>query len=126
MAALSLTEIRDAVASGCVSCSGAPIDGDISSWDTDFQQQWHRANDVVGAAFRAVPPATEVQTDADALRSLIFQHVLSTTGDDALASYTGDDFHFIINAAILGVDDSWIVNLWNTYRNGRSPYVEAT
>ena len=126
MAALTLIEIRDAVSSGLVTCAAAPLDGDVSSWDADFQSQWYRANDIVGAAFRTAPPSVEIQTDADALRSAIFQQILSTTGDDTLAVYTGDDFHFIINAALLGVDDPWISALWQTYRNGRSPYIEAT
>ncbi|GAB5407294.1 MAG: hypothetical protein Aurels2KO_55250 [Aureliella sp.] len=126
MASLSIAEIRDVVTSGCVSCSGAPIAGDISSWDTNFQEQWYRAHDIVGAAFCMEPPATKIQADADCLRSTVFQHVLLTTSDDALAAYTSDDFYLIINAAILGVEDSWIAKLWNTYRHGRSPYVEAT
>ena len=126
MAAPTLAEIREAVSSGLITCIGAPLDGDVSSRDADFLSQWYRVNDIVGVAFRAAPPNVELQTDADAMRSTIFQHILSTTGDDALAAYTGDDFHFIINAALLGVDDPWISALWHTYRNGRSPYVEAT
>ena len=126
MAAITIAEIRTAVSAELITCSGSPIDGDASSWDADFYAEWYRAHDIVGTAFRASPPPPEVQSDANELRSTIFQFVMTTTGDDALAAYTGDDFRLLINASLLGVDDSWISNLWNTYRNGRSPYVEAT
>ena len=125
MAAITIREIRAAISAELITCAGSPIDGDASSWDEDFYAEWYRAHDVVFAAFRASPPPPDVQSDADDLRSTIFRFVMATTGNDVLAAYTSDDFHLLINAALLAVDDSWTSNLWNTYRNGRSPYVEA-
>ena len=95
------------------------------SYHPDFDANWRRANSLVSNAFRAEPPSAEEQARASALRSAVFEHVKSLTGDATLASYVADDFKFIIWAARFSINDPWINSLWVTYCGGGCPYLQT-
>ena len=129
MPVVTIDEIRAAVAAGHITCGSSPIDDDVSSWDSNFQTEWDRAHRAVSAAFRSSTPRPDVQSETDKLLSAVFQFVIVASGSEILASYARDDFHLLIDSAVLAVEDPWLFKLWKTYRCGRSPYVpyvEAT
>ncbi len=89
--------------------------------DPEFETQWTRVYKEIEARWPTANVDDGVASLADDVRRESFLAVSRATSQHEIASYVSDDFDLITRGSILGVNDAFLKNLWETYHRNEIP-----
>lgn len=97
-----------------------------------FEDIWIKANDLCSDLEDKLDDLPEIFYDIfedasmiiDKITEVSFLKTLTITGYDDLSDFVSEDFELILKAYCLGLNDKWLISLFNYYAQNKFAYQE--
>ena len=86
-----------------------------------FDAEWIRVYNVVESLKNAENYSEVEKKNNSEVREQVFRMIYELTSDEDLAGYVSDDFGLIVDAKLLGYEDSWLNKLSACYEHRTIP-----
>jgi hypothetical protein len=94
---------------------------DARDSDAEFDSEWVRLSDEIEGRWGVATIAAEAEALAEDIRKESFLAVSRATQQHEIASYVSDDFELIVRGRLLGMEGSFLRQLWAVYERGDFP-----
>lgn len=94
---------------------------DARDRDSEFDSEWVSLSEEIEGKWAATTVPPEVSALAEDIRRESFLAVSRATQQHEIASYVSDDFELIVRGRLLGMEGSFLRQLWAVYDRGDFP-----
>jgi hypothetical protein len=94
---------------------------DARDRDSEFDSEWVRLSDEIERRWGVATIHAEAEALVEDIRRESFLAVSRATQQHEIASYVSDDFELIVKGRLLGMEESFLRQLWTVYERGDFP-----